>query len=438
MKKSILIAFLLSLNLMYSQKANEKKISIHFENTQKSEVLEQLIKTTDYRFYYIKEWIEDVKVSGDYSQVSISEILNDLFKGSVINYFIYKNHNIILTKNNLIYDSLPDSFYNKVKTTNSENQIIRPVLYNENKSNAKISYETVRIGKEARNSRKSFSLQGFIKNVNTNEPIQDLVISVIGKNINSVSDSKGFYSMEIPSGVNLIETKALGLENARKKVIIYNNGKLDFKLKENSLVLNEVIIKSNQKKNIKEAVTGITKVHVEDIKSIPLVLGERDILKVATTLPGIKTAGEGASGYSVRGGKEDQNLILLDNAVIYNPSHFFGIFSALNPFTSGDVNIYKGNIPAEYGGRLSSVFEIHTKNSSTEQFSGEASIGPVTSNLSFEIPIVKNKSGLIIGARGTYSDWVLKSINDKSISNSNASFYDIVAKYSHKINLKTP
>jgi hypothetical protein len=175
---------------------------------------------------------------------------------------------------------------------------------------------------------------------------------------------------------------------------------------------------------------------VEETKNIPLVLGERDVLKVATTLPGISTAGEGAAGFNVRGGSTDQNLILLDNAVIYNPSHFFGIFQALNPFTTKDLKILKGGIPAEYGGRLSSVFDITSKDANTEKISGEMAVGPVTSNVTLEIPVVKGKSGLIVGGRGTYSGWILRSLKDESLNNSKASFYDAIAKYTHVINDK--
>jgi len=165
-----------------------------------------------------------------------------------------------------------------------------------------------------------------------------------------------------------------------------------------------------------------------------LVLGEQDILKVAIALPGISTAGEGASGYNVRGGRTDQNLILLDNGVIYNPTHFFGIFSALNPFSTGSAEIYKGNIPAEFGGRLSSVFDIKTKDGNTKKFSGEASIGPVTSNVVLETPIIKDKAALLVGGRGTYSNWILRSLDDEQLINSTASFFDVVAKYNHSIN----
>ena len=117
----------------------------------------------------------------------------------------------------------------------------------------------------------------------------------------------------------------------------------------------------------------------------------------------------------MRGGRTDQNLILLDNALIYNPSHFFGIFSALNPFTTGTVNIYKGSIPAEYGGRLSSVFDINTKDANKEKFAGEASLGPVTSNLTLEIPLIKDKASLLVGGRATYSKWILRSLKEASL-----------------------
>jgi len=208
----------------------------------------------------------------------------------------------------------------------------------------------------------------------------------------------------------------------------------NFQLNEGIEELDEVVVQGNRDRNVEEALTGVTLIDVEKIKNIPLVLGEQDILKVAIALPGISTAGEGASGYNVRGGRTDQNLILLDNGVIYNPTHFFGIFSALNPFSTGSAEIYKGNIPAEFGGRLSSVFDIKTKDGNTKKFSGEASIGPVTSNVVLETPIIKDKAALLVGGRGTYSNWILRSLDDEQLSNSTASFFDVVAKYNHSIN----
>lgn len=435
MRKAFFISLLFAIQISFSQTNKEAKITLSFNQLTQKEVINRIEKTTNFKFYFSEDWLDSRKLSGDYKNELISTVLDELFDDSVLNYYIATENRIILTANSFIYDSLPKGFGQDKLDVIEDATVSKPLIYTDKTSKIKTLLETVRIGKATKGSINEFyTLSGKVKNQTTGEPISNLTIVVLGKNYNAVTDDRGYYSLKIPQGVNIIEARALGIESVKQKVIIYNNGNLDYNLKEDSEMLDEVIVRANQKRNIKQAITGITKFQIEEIKSIPLVLGERDILKVATTLPGIKSAGEGASGYSVRGGKEDQNLMLLDNAVLYNPSHFFGIFSALNPFTSGEVNIYKGNIPVEYGGRLSSVFEINTKKGNTEKFAGEAAIGPVTSNLSLEIPVVKGKSSLIIGGRGTYSDWILKSLDDKSLSNSQASFFDVVAKYSHKLN----
>jgi hypothetical protein len=437
MRRIIILIFFFSLNVVYSQSKTEKKITINFENSNKLEVIKRIEEISNYKFYFIENWLDKEPITGQYKDTSILLVLDEIFKNTVINYYILPDNKVILTLNNLIHDSLPNGFFENSKEEITEYKETNPVFYSEGTTQNNKTIETVRIGKESNNTlQKEYNLTGYVKNINTNEPLPNLALIVQDKNLSAITNIDGFYSIKLPPGLNIIETRALGIETEKKKVIIYNNGVLNFNLKEDSEILDEVLIEANQERNIKEAITGVTQLKVEELKSIPLVLGERDILKVATTMPGIKTAGEGSSGYNVRGGKEDQNLILLDNAVIYNPTHFFGIFSALNPFTTGDVNIYKGNMPAEYGGRLSSVFEINTKKGNNEKFAGEASFGPVTSNLTLEIPVVKNKSSLIVGARGTYSDWLLKSLDEESIKNSEASFFDIVAKYDHKINDK--
>jgi len=435
MRKPFLILFILLFHFVHSQ--NETvKISITYTNLSKTDILKKIEKITNYTFYFVEDWLDDNQlVSGQYQNSTLEIILDNLFKNSIINYYITSDNKVILTQSVLIYDFLPDGFFSKDKAEVEGNQETKLATFREDVSIVNNSPETIRIGKESKNSkRKNYVLSGYVINNTTDKPITNLALVVQGKNISTITDSKGFYSIKLPSGINHIQTKALGIQDSNKKVIIYNNGTFTFKLKESSEILDEVIIEADKDKNIKEAITGVTRIKIEEIKNIPLILGERDILQIATTLPGISKAGEGSSGYNVRGGKEDQNLILLDNGVIYNPTHFFGIFSALNPFTTGDVEIYKGSIPAEYGGRLSSVFDIHTKNANSQNFSGEASIGPVTSNITLEVPIIKDKSSLLVGGRGTYSDWILKALDNESLKNSKASFYDVIAKYNHIIN----
>ncbi|MDX5584109.1 MAG: carboxypeptidase-like regulatory domain-containing protein [Aureibaculum sp.] len=417
------------------QVKNLEKITLSFKNLNKSEVLKEIEKKSNYYFYFGESWLKDDKlISGDYTDVNLNVILRDLFKDTQINYFIYSDNMIVLTLNSIIHDSFPNLVWKDQKVEEESKEVSTPIFYRENLKKNLVKSNVVRIGKEAKNStEKSYLLTGYARNINSGEPIPRLAIIVKNKNISAVTNDKGLYSIRLPTGANSVEAKSIGYTDLKKNIIIYNNGVYNFLLSENSELLDELVIEADKDKNIKEAVTGITSIKIQEIKNIPLILGERDILKVATTIPGIKTAGEGSAGFNVRGGKADQNLILLDDAVLYNPQHFFGIFSAINPFTTGGVDIYKGSIPSEFGGRLSSVFNIKTKEADYEKISVEASIGPVTSNVTLQTPIVKGKSSLIVGGRGTYSNWILRSLKDKTLKKSSVSFYDFNLKYSHKI-----
>ncbi|PKD17135.1 TonB-dependent receptor [Salegentibacter salinarum] len=431
MRKILLFILLFYISLTYAQTA-DPVISLSFDNKELPEIIKEIEAKTDFKFFYEEDWFGLNKYSGEYSEVKLTTVLEDILEETNINYFI-KGERIILTRGSLIYDRLPQGFLEiqEEREVVEENQSADPVFYNDNEEQAEV-VETVLIGKENRQStRSTYRLSGRVVS-EKGDPISGLNILIPNQDKGTVTDINGNYEIRLPKGINILETQALGVSKVKKRLVVYNDGVLNLQLKESFEELSEVLVEANARDNVRTALTGVEKINVAEIKNIPLVLGERDILKVATTLPGITTAGEAASGYNVRGGKTDQNLILLDEGVIYNPTHFFGIFSGLNPFTTGDVSIYKGSIPAEYGGRLSSVFDLNTKTGNKEEFAGEVSIGPVTGNLSLEIPIVKGKSSLIIGGRGTYSDWILNLLEEESLKDSQASFYDVVAKYNHK------
>jgi len=427
MLKRFTLIFILFFGLQITYAQNNTKITITFKNLTLKEALIKLEDKVDIPFYFQEKWLENITVDKSYNEAKLQSILNDLLEETTLNSIIY-DKKIILTNNRVINDVLPYNYFIKdsiyTPTTNS-----KPLFYNPN-SNKNITV----IGKQLKqNNATSYILSGYVKNENTNQPIQNLVLSIQGKNLNTTTNSKGYYSFKVPYGVSVLVTKLLGYQGITKDIVVYNNGNLNLKVPEVPESLDEVIVNAKKDENIKSAALGVNKIDIVGIKTIPLVLGERDILKVATTLPGIKTAGEGAAGFNVRGGRTDQNLILLDNAVIYNPSHFLGFFSALNPFTTGSAEIYKGSIPADYGGRLSSVFDIKTKDGNNEKFAGEGSIGPITANLAVETPIIKGKSSIITGVRATYSDWVLKALDEETLKNSEASFYDGIVKYKHQL-----
>lgn len=422
-----------------------QNITAKFKNSSLKNVIISIEKQTEYQFFFVEDWLKDITITTEFKDVSVESVLNEILKNTNLNFYISDDKKIILTQYNIIYSELPDGFFGDYSETEKivekekkiyedESGNYNPVFFENVKTSDVLNIETVRIGKETNTtSQHSFVLKGTIVNAKNNNPVANVAIKVKGKNKGTITNKKGTYKIKLQAGLNKIEITSLGFEGVQKNIIIYSDGTLNISLNEEVENLDEVLIKSNIEENIEEVNTGTTNVDVKIIKNIPLVLGERDIFKVAASLPGISSAGEGASGYNVRGGKTDQNLYLLDDGVIYNPTHFFGIFSAINPFTTGKVEIFKGNIPAEYGGRLSSVFDIKTKDGNTEKFSGEASIGPVTSNIALEIPIVKEKSSLLIGGRTTYSDWILKTLDDENLNNSSAFFYDAIVKFITKI-----
>ncbi len=431
MKKKLLLLFIL-FSLNFFSQNNNQGISIEINDLDKKKIIALIEQKTNYSFYFLEKWLDSKKVTKTFKNANIKNILDFLVEDSSLNYFITNDYKIILTYGNLIHKS---AYENEITHEEKDTIVKEKTFVYPSKIIIDTNNKLVKIGKETQGlKQKSYTLSGIITNRKTGEPIEGVVILERSKNISTTTNNKGYYKLNLPYGKHNIEAILVGFTKINKPIIVYNNGKLNFSISENSEQLDEVVVNANKSNNIKQTISGITELKAEEIKTIPLVLGERDILKVATTLPGIKSAGEGAEGINVRGGKIDQNLFLLDNGVIYNPTHFLGLFSAINPFTTKNLKVFKGNIPAEYGGRISSVFDIKSKDASTKKFKGEASIGPVTGNLSVEIPIVKDKSGLILGVRSTYSDWLLQALNDKKLSKSSVSFFDVIAKYNHQIN----
>lgn len=294
--------------------------------------------------------------------------------------------------------------------------------------------ESIVFGDIQRVSGSYFNLEGIVSG--NNGPLEDINILLPGLGRGTLSDSNGKYAITLPLGTHILELTALGYESKIYQIEIYQDGKLNVFLEEATENLDEVVIVSNEKTLLESEMIGKTTLNTAELKEIPLVLGEQNILKAATLLPGISTTGEAATGFNVRGGKADQNLILLNGTPIVNPNHFFGIFQALNPFAIESLNVYKGNIPIEYEGRTSSVFEITTQSPSTSVPKGDISVGPITANASVQLPVRKDKSGLLLGFRSAHSDWILKALKDPKLKKSSASFLDGILTYEDQIGAK--
>ncbi|NJM16836.1 MAG: Plug domain-containing protein [Bacteroidales bacterium] len=204
--------------------------------------------------------------------------------------------------------------------------------------------------------------------------------------------------------------------------MLYKNGLLNISLENKATELQEVEIIAESRQNVTSSQMGLNKLDSKIINEIPSTFGEKDVIKSALLLPGVKTVGEASGGFNVRGGSADQNLILFNGATIYNSSHLFGFFSAFNPDAVEGLDLYKGSIPAEYGGRVSSVMNIESKEASNQHFKGEGSIGLLTSRLTLEIPVIKNHVSVLAGGRATYSDWLLQKIDVPEVKTVRANF----------------
>lgn len=280
-------------------------------------------------------------------------------------------------------------------------------------------------------AQQKYTLSGTIIEEDSNETLIGVTVAFPSLGTGVVTNEYGFYSITIPEGEYQIIISYLGFEEIRQSIDLDSNTKIDFKLAEAAEQLDEVVVTENvEKMDIRKPQMSVNTLSVETIKKIPVILGEADIIKSILLLPGVTNAGEGASGFNVRGGAVDQNLILLDEAIIFNSSHLFGFFSVFNPDAIKDIKLYKGGIPARYGGRVSSVLDIFQKEGNSKELKVNGGIGAVASRLLIEGPIKKDKAAFLIGGRGSYAHLFLPLFD---IDNT-AYFYDLNTKLNWKVN----
>lgn len=287
------------------------------------------------------------------------------------------------------------------------------------------------LGSALLHAQEKFTLNGKVLEAKSNETLIGVNIYFPELQTGTITNTYGFYSISLPSGTHEIIVSYIGFNTISETITISSDLNKDYQLFESAENLEEVVITENvEKVNIRKPEMSVNKLTTNTIKDIPVVLGEVDIVKAVTLLPGITNAGEGASGFNVRGGTVDQNLILLDEATIYNSSHLFGFFSVFNPDAIKDLKLYKGGIPARYGGRVASVMDIYQKEGNSKEFHGNGGIGLVSSRLLIEGPIKKEKGSFLLGGRSTYAHLFLPLFDLNNI----AYFYDLNTKLSYQLN----
>ena len=278
------------------------------------------------------------------------------------------------------------------------------------------------------------TVRGYVRDVASGEPLVGVsVYDESGKSF-TTTDEFGYYKIAMPVGEGKLGLSGYGLEDLKLDLMVYGDGGLDIVMKEKVFSLKGAVITSESMSHHRTPQMGIEKVRINLIKNVPVAFGEADALKVVMTLPGVKSVGEASSGFNVRGGSTDQNLILFNDGTIYNPNHMFGILSSFNPDVINDVELYKSSIPAQYGGRISSVLEVRSRDGNSKKVQGSLGLGLLTSRLHLEGPLVKDRTTFILGGRTTYSNWLLNLLPpNSSYAGGKASFQDANLGLSHKL-----
>lgn len=284
-------------------------------------------------------------------------------------------------------------------------------------------------------AQEKLTLSGYVRDANSGENLIAAVIRVRALNLSTYSNNYGFYSISLPEGKHEIEISYVGYATKEEQIEVNSSKRHNFELVSNSSVIEEIVVTGKKEDDhVTSAQMGNLKFSMEELKNIPVLFGEKDVLKSIQLLPGVSSGGEGSANFYVRGGGGDQNLILLDEATVYNASHLMGFFSTFNSDAIKDANLYKGGIPAQYGGRISSVMDISMLDGNNKKFSAEGGIGLIASRLKLEGPIVKDKSSFMISGRRTYADLFLKFSSDDRAKRSKLYFYDLNAKFNYKLN----
>jgi TonB dependent receptor/CarboxypepD_reg-like domain/TonB-dependent Receptor Plug Domain len=420
---------------LHAQKNSLNTVTGTFHDLTIRELVGELEQQTNFYFYYDAGMFDSARFSFSVKSEPITTVLNQAFAFTDFNFSISPHNEIFLTKQDLIQTSFanpPDSAKKKPRANNLAADHVTdrrdPV------QNAILENKLYQIGANtANNGQPNALISGYVHDAKTGEAVSGASLYIDKPHLGVSTDQYGYFALSLPRGRLVLNIQSIGMKDTRRQILLNGDGKLNIDLQSQVMMLKNVIVSAEKVSNIRNVQMGVQKLDIRTLKQVPVVFGETDLMRVLLTLPGVKSVGEASTGLNVRGGSPDQNLILFNDATIYNAAHFFGLFSAFNPDVVKDVELYKSSIPARYGGRLSSVIDITSREGNKKEFSGSAGIGLITSRLEVEGPLVKDKTSFILAGRTTYANWLLSLLPDQ-YKQSKASFYDLNLNISHQIN----
>ncbi len=413
--------------VLSAQPKHSITVNGQFEQQPIETILRAFAERHQIRFFYQNEWLSPKDTSVTFANAPIDEALNSLLTPQQLSYFWYSDYAVVIAPAAELDRELGQDFYIARQNAMQQSRQVEE------------TQDIITIGMvNTMNASGEAKVRGFITDDNFNDPLMGATLLVEAKGTGTATDETGQYELTLPVGKNAIVVQAVGFESKELILEVYTDGTADIELTKEAVNLDEVVISAEAlDENVRSTQMGVERLSTDKIKQIPSFLGEADVVRSLLLLPGVSTVGEGAPGFNVRGGSVDQNLIMLDGAPMFNASHVLGFFSLFNPDMVQNVTLYKGSIPAKYGGRLSSVLDVQMKEGNYKEFTGRGGVGIVASRLVLETPIQKGKSSLIVGGRSSYSDWILNQINVIEVQQSSAFFYDANAKFTQRFGVNT-
>lgn len=387
----------------------QRMVTTDYLDIELMDVLIDFEEKFDIKFLYESEWLMEKTISSKLENVRMEEALGQILGQAKLTFLFRDPNYVVLLK--------------AIAESKSEITI-----------NKKSNNQQVFIG-EIDPSIGLAIISGIIVNGENGQPLPGTIISIKSKGIRKIADSNGYYEIQLPPDDYNIHFHHQVMEDMEIGVRLNSNGTLNLEMFEDILRLSDVVIRGEAiDENVSQTVTGVENISLKTIKRIPALFGEADVFNGVIALPGVNKIGEGAAGYNVRGSNVGQNLILFDNATIYNPNHLFGFFSSFNADVVRNITFYRGSIPAEYGGRIASVLDVEMKNGNKSKLTGQGGVGILNSRLSLEGPIKKDTTSFIIGFRAAYPNYILEQFDNLDVRQSSSYFLDANLKIDHLIN----
>ncbi len=412
-------------SLLHAQGA-DTRVSCHVRDMPFTRFASDLVTSSGTRIFFREDWVRDIRVTLEADSITLYDALVLALQGSDLVVSPWDDRVVILPGEKLISllpdFTVPEARHDTLSTgekdiTASEERYLIGRLAD--------VIESIRVGKEGGSLvQGKASLLGRILDQETGEPMSFATLYISETGVATAADVNGYVTLLLKPGTYNILFEFLGYKKERYALEVLSNGEFTVQMKKAVIQMQEFIVLGDRQQNVKMKDPGFEKISMKKVKELPMIMGERNILQISTLLPGIVTTGEGSSGLNVRGGGSDQNVFYLARIPVYNTAHLFGFFPAFNADVIRDFSIYKGYVPASYGGRLSSVFTINPRQGNLKHFSVHGGVSPITGNITLEGPVWKDACSFIISGRSSYSDWILRNIQNPDIRHSAANFND--------------